>query len=281
MRATRRSFLAHSIGTFAAAGSALPAAAEADEQDQDDEHDPARPLDYGRSFLCNPAAFNAVRFWIESRTTVFDDQSGDATPFYQCASCKSEHTFAEKSLFHKDNYDFLPIFGGGDWLIFRRPARLSDRYREVRKAEQIWGTPILKLRPGRHVTELHSWESIRDTTAAAIPIVGQTEIGNSDTGLRAIIECPVKTMNVSLENQLYQVDTGPVALPDLSKRYEKPIESLSLAFLAFNTPGFADFVLEQPTPVMDGDRELAKVYHYSGPFSLPAKNRLLAVGSVE
>ena len=26
------------------------------------------PLDYGRSFICNTAPFNAVRFWVESRT---------------------------------------------------------------------------------------------------------------------------------------------------------------------------------------------------------------------
>jgi len=29
--------------------------------------------------------------------------------YYQCASCKSENTFAERDLFQKDNYDFLPV----------------------------------------------------------------------------------------------------------------------------------------------------------------------------
>ena len=31
--------------------------------------------------------------------------------YYQCGSCKSEHTFAEKNLFINPNYDFLPVFG--------------------------------------------------------------------------------------------------------------------------------------------------------------------------
>jgi len=66
-------------------------------------------LDYGRSFLCGTVPLNNVRFWVESRTTIFDDQAHTSTVFYQCASCKSENTFGEQDLFLSDNYDFLPI----------------------------------------------------------------------------------------------------------------------------------------------------------------------------
>jgi hypothetical protein len=225
---------------------------------------------------------NAVRFWVESRTTVIDDSTGISTEFYQCASCKSERTFAKKNLFAEDNYDFLPIFGGQDaedLLIFRRPARLSDRYRQITKSEQVWGKPILKLHQGQLVSVLNTWEEIRDATAAGVPIVGRTEIKNPETKLRAIIECPIKTMNISLERKMYQVDTGPVAFPDLSRRFDPLISSLSLAFVAFNAPHFADFVIEQPTPTTEAGKELCKIYHYSNPISLPAKNTLLAVSS--
>ena len=33
---------------------------------------------------------NAIRFWIESRTTLYDDEAGTSTVFYQCGECKSE-----------------------------------------------------------------------------------------------------------------------------------------------------------------------------------------------
>ena len=105
-----------------------------------------RPLDYGLSFICHGAAFNAVRFWIESRTRILDETAGTCTDYYQCGSCKSEHTFAEQNLFQEENYDFLPIFGGGDVLVFRRPAGLSARYKIVTTAEELWGPPELKLR---------------------------------------------------------------------------------------------------------------------------------------
>jgi hypothetical protein len=130
------------------------------------------------------------------------------------------------------------------------------------------------------VTVLDTWEQIRDATAAAIPLVTQTVIANGETGLRAIVECPTKTMNVSLDKRLYQVDTGSVAYPDLTVRHDPEIDCLSLAFVAFNAPDFADWVVEQPTPVVVDEVEQCQIYHYSKPFSLPAKNRVLALGKV-
>ena len=144
MQSNRRAFLAGGVASFCAAGPSerSRAAAIATAPRDDDIH----CLDYGLSFICNPSSMNAVRFWIESRTTVIDDSTGRATEYYQCGSCKSEHTFAKKNLLHEDNYDFLPIFGDDDLLIFRRLARLSNRYRELRKSKDVWGRPILKLR---------------------------------------------------------------------------------------------------------------------------------------
>lgn len=237
------------------------------------------PLDYSLSFLCNTAEFNAVRFWVESRTRIIDEKKGSWTEYYQCGSCKSENTFAERNLFMEDNYDFLPIWGGGRWLIFRRPAGLSDRYRTVYPPEKLWGEPLVKLREAPMAAVLETWEAIRDATASGTPLVAQTEIADAKTRLRAVLEYPVKTMNVSLEKRLYQVDTGPVAFPDLSKRYDPPIESLRLAFVAFNAADFADFVVEQETPVSASEPAASfRTYHYSKPFSVSAKNRLFGVG---
>lgn len=270
----RRSFLAAGIAAACVPTSprSLPA--------EDQNGEPARVdgfscLDYGRSFICNSASFNNVRFWIESRTILID---GDRkTEFYQCGSCKSENTFAEKDLFAKDNYDFMPILGGGHWLIFRRTAQLNPNYRSIKKTEELWGEAQLKLREARKLTRLDTWEQIRDFTGQAVPIVSRTELSDEQTGLKAIIECPVKTMNISVDRSMYQVDTGPVAYPDLSRRLDPLIDCLQLAFVAFNAPHFADFVLEQPTAIIEDGQERCQIHHYSGPFSKPAKNTLLAL----
>ena len=239
-------------------------------------------IDYGKSFFCNTAEFNSVRMWIESRTTIFDTAAGESRTYYQGASCKSENTFGETDLFYEDNYDFLPIFGDGQVLVFRRFAdKRGDMYKSVKKMEEMWGAnPVIYTPVPEEVTELDSFEKIRDASAAGIPIVTQTEFHNNETGLRAIIEAPCKTMNISHSKKMYQVDTGPIALPDLSKRYDTPIKSLSLAFIAFNKPHFADFVIEAPTPIMNEDKEVGIVYHYSKRLTLEVKNRIFGLGKV-
>lgn len=278
MASTRREFL--QTGAAVLGGSCLAGGLGAAGAARGNTESTARCLDYGRSFICGTAPFNCVRFWVESRTTVFDDQAGTSTDYYQCASCKSENTFGDKDLFLADNYDFLPILGDGYWLIFRRHARITPRYRAIRKVEEMWGVPRMILHDAAELTALGTFEKIRDATAAGLPLVTQTEIRNDQTGLRAVIECPTKTMNISLEKSMYQVDTGPIAFPDLTRRSDPPIDSLSLGFVAFNAPHFADFVLEQPTPVVEEgqEEEKTKIYHYSSPFSLPARNVVLALG---
>lgn len=237
-------------------------------------------IDYGRSFLQNTAAFNSVRMWIESRTWITDPRSGTRSVFLQGASCKSEHTFAERNLFHQDNYDFLPVFGDGRVLVFRRHHHeRPGRYRTVKRMEEMWGgNPVVLTPAAKSVTELTTFEAIRDATAAGAPLVTRTELRDPGTGLTAVIECPCKTMNLSEPQRKYQVDTGPVVFPDLSRRPGVPIDCLSLAYLAFNAPQFTDFVIEAPTPVLDAGRTVAVVHHYSRLLSLPARNRVFAIG---
>lgn len=283
MRKSRRDFCVRGVAslcTAVALGQQVAGGGEQPKAPKASGVGKKRCLDYGLSFICNSAPGNSVRFWVESRTTIIDDRTRTSTDYYQCGACKSENTFDERDLFKKDNYDFTPILGGGDYLLLRRPAGLSASYRQIVKTANVWGGPILKLREAPTMTLLDTWEKIRDATAAAIPIVTQTEIANPETGLRAILECPTKTMNMNLERKVYQVDTGPIALPDLTKRFAREIECLSLAFIAFNAPHFADFVIEQPTPVIENGKEVCRVFHYSGPISLPARNLVWALGKL-
>jgi len=84
------------------------------------------PLDYGRSFLIGKVE-NEVRFWVESRTRITDEQTGAIEDYIQAGSCKSEHTFAKKDLFIKNNYDFVPVFGPNFGIVFRRWASLDEQ----------------------------------------------------------------------------------------------------------------------------------------------------------
>jgi hypothetical protein len=236
----------------------------------------AECLDFGRSFVCHTGPFNAVRLWIESRTTIVDDASGKVSHFYQCGSCKSERTFAEKDLFYENNYDFLPVVGRDRTLMFRRHMTANADYRDVREVVKPWGAPILRLRNAADAAVLDAWPKIQHAIESGAPIVCRTTLVDETTRLRSVVEYPVKTMNMNVEKQLWQTDTGPLALPDLSQRHEQPIDSLRLAFVAANRLDEAYFLVEQPTPLVVGDQQVAEIRHYTQPFAAKATNVLLA-----
>lgn len=278
-KGSRRNFL--QAGILAAVASApFVSSAETFEQDGSPAKTPAC-LDYGKSFICNTGDMNSVRMWIESRTVITDIKTGKSITYFQGGACKSEDTFAAKNLFYKDNYDFTSIFGDGKVLVFRRHVNERKGYRSIKTMANMWGAdPIIRLPAAQVITELDTWEKINKATQSGVPIVTQTEIRNESTGLAAMIECPCKTININRAKKLYQTDTGPVVLPDLTKKYEEWMDSLRLAYIAFNAPDFADFVVEVPTPVMESGKQVASVYHFSEVMSFTATNKLFALGKV-
>ena len=52
-------------------------------------------LDFAYSFIAGAGPLCAIRFVLESKCTVFDDNHGTVKVYYQCASCKSEDTFGK------------------------------------------------------------------------------------------------------------------------------------------------------------------------------------------
>lgn len=238
-----------------------------------------RVLDYGRSFvtfhsgdLNAPRLRNNARLQVESTTTITDTRSGDSTRYLFFASCKSEDTFAERNLFYRNNYDFNGIFSDEEYVIFRTYSEHTPRFRE----EGLWkGTfndvsQALVEVEGR---ELGNGEEIVKASMAGTPLVGLVEITSEDGALRAEIEFPIKTMNANDSHWRWQVDTGPIAFPDFSADVDLHVKRLSPAFVAYNVPEFADFVVQQPvaSPGTGGS-----VTHYSAPFSLPAKTSVIA-----
>jgi hypothetical protein len=236
-----------------------------------------KPINYGLSFISGKWPENSVRLWVESRLRIICEDTGNIEDYYQCGSCKSEDTFAESNLFFSDNYDFTPVFGTEYGVIFRRHAYLNKDYKRVQKVDEMWQGPLYHIVEPTSVQLLQSNEDVRRATRQCFPIVAQTELIDCKPGYRAIIEYPIKTMNINDAKDLYQIDTGPVLLPDFSSPFECSAETLQLAYVAFNNSQFADFVIEKPTTIVENGCDVCKIYHYSGVLSLPAINTLYAI----
>ena len=78
------------------------------------------------------------------------------------------------------------------------------------------------------------------------------------------------------ETESFQVDTGPLLVPDFTSKAKSAINRLEMAHVAYNRLDKAEFILRRPTPIADKEgKELVQVLHYSEVREYPARNLLL------
>jgi len=243
-------------------------------------------IDYGKSFVCFSGPLNAARFWIESHTRVINQETALTEDYYQCGACKAENTWASRGksspfLFMEDNHDYTPVFGSEVSVVFRRKAYLNQRYKEVISEFKVFGKPVRRIRFADEQRLLNTSAEICRAGREGYPLVGRTEIGDETGGWKAIIEYPIKTININSDRNLFQVDTGPIAWPDLASRDGKSADTISLAFIAYDSFSSADFIIEAPTQIKQEGREVCQVHHYSRILRSAAKNSIYAVDGTD
>ncbi len=263
------------------------------------------PIDYGCSFTIagGDRPGNTPRFWIDSRTRIIDDSSGTQEDFYRTDACVTERTFGAGQIFPEYTYMGSRIWGPEKTWFYRHKAEadvlISDTRPQamVYETDEIWG-------PARHhlvepdVEEISDDTEIIQATCGGRVLIGQTEMQSHDRKLRAIFEFPIKTMNTvgadgfdwlsSIKSYapvepgdrtaVYQVDTGPIAFAHLDRNCESHHERIQMAYVAFNAPDLASFMLFEPASLRDDHGNVrARVNGYHRPVLLPATNRIYAL----
>ena len=229
-----------------------------------------------------PSSLNSARILLECVCEIVDNETGTAQTFVMGASCKTERVGVDRDIWIHPNADFVPILSQDRYLIvktyevanmgvpFFPPSRgmqperqagyVADAYDNIRLDVRRVEGEILET-PAQIV------EAMLDRSGP--PLVGRTVI--QEGRYTAVLEFPVKTMNASERDFIYQTDTGPVLMPDFSREPDDLIVGLEMAFVAFNCPDWAEFVVRVPTSVGEG----IEVYHYSKFVRLDTQNQVI------
>ena len=90
-----------------------------------------------------------------------------------------------------------------------------------------------------------------------------------------MLEYPIKTMNVLPSQTRYQVDTGPIIVPDFASTAEPAIARFDLAHIVYNLFDRGELILRKPISVGDGPSRTT-VTDYSHRIEYTGRNRLFA-----
>lgn len=212
---------------------------------------------------------NRPRIQIDCRCQI-TDPSGKTTDYFLGESCKQERVGVsrEVGVFLQPNADFRPVFSDEYAMFFRSweknnrgvmldpPSLGPQPERQVVNADEAFYSHALKLKYADGVL-LSTAEEIIQATDDGAPLVARTEY--QVAGYNVLLEYPIFTMNVSEKHISYQTDTGPVIFPELDQPHDNVPASFRLAFSAFNSPDWIEFIIQKPTPVSDD----ISVNHYS------------------
>jgi hypothetical protein len=230
-----------------------------------------------------PMTLNNVRMLLDARVVITHKDSGRVYDYVLSSSCKAEQVWVERDIWHQPNADMCMLAGRDEFLVYKRwdkadkgvmlfPASLGVQpERQLGDPQDTFDRFSIDLaaRPGRVLATI---DAILETLAADTPVVAQTEYETKE--YRVLLEYPVKVVNFSERERYYQVDTGPILLPDFEREYKSLLDACRLAYVAHNSPGWAEFIVCVRTPVTDG----VSVHHYSESIRIDGtRNRMIAV----
>ena len=247
-------------------------------------------IDFANSYMTwfGAAGGSISRIDIEAACTLVDGTGGEDS-FYLIAPCRAEHTHSDGQLIVMPNYDFRGIFGASEYRIIRthwvsEPDYLGDPGLETTGGRVLdesglhggkWDEVRLDVPRLDRFIELEDNQSVVDATLENRALVSRTELEDEASGVRAVLEYPVKTMNVLRSPVRFQIDTGPIIVPDFASEAELAVARLDLAHVVYNLFDGGELILRKPVAVGGGDDGI-DVTDYSERVEYTGRNTVLA-----
>jgi len=240
-------------------------------------------LDYRSSFVINTSAIdgtevNTCRTQILARCVVRNESTGEVGDFFLGKECISEAMYKDTHVAHIPTSEASIIFSDVTSALNKKFADHSNDISQVGS-----GKTRRLLHDGRYaywsdvkfhlskVTKcpLKSRKEIIKATLSCKPMTGRTTIVSGNGVWRAVVEYPIMYMNVHPPDHGFQVDAGPVLVPNFFSNNTELVSRLDYAYVMYNQMGKAEFVIRKPTRV-DGSETM----HYSEVLQMKATNQL-------
>jgi len=220
---------------------------------------PASVYDFSRSFLqfTTDLSNHTPRMQLEASCLV-SDAAGRAVEFFLTCDCMSEHMYRPSGLVAEPTSLFWLIAGDhGEFLMQKRHA---DAARDIKEAHRVGerisshdgrGRTMLKIevqaRPAV-ARPLLTYPDIRQAILGNQPLNGRTTYRAAGGELTVQLGYPIKTCNIPHGREGWQIDAGPVVVPDPAGCDRIDIARLQSAFILFNSWDWAELAVRRAAP---------------------------------
>ncbi|HET8524052.1 MAG TPA: hypothetical protein VFL82_12525 [Thermomicrobiales bacterium] len=218
---------------------------------------------------------NIARIQIDAVCTLVEDNGAEET-FYLIAPCRSERMYRDDQLFQMPNYEFSGIFTNDECVILRTHWTSEREQPEYGRNTDRFDHVAIDIRHHAQAEPLADRSAIVEATLANRPLVARTRITRPDGKGHALLEYPIKTMNVTRNPAQYQVDTGPLIVPNFESDAQRTIERFDVAHVVYHTFDQAEFVLRRPLVVGEHEGAAVSVTDYSVIRTFAAENEVVA-----
>ena len=271
-KSTRREFLQSTAGAAAVcAATTIPDGTPAAKAGPQDATSPM--VDFDRSFFTwtskpwvpNPVYIHAggmvqgagsvrnVRILYEAKCDITSHATGQVEELFLLHPCRSEYTIPER--------DFFQLPSGEFRVIFTRTRRIpiakqpSTEPEDVRPGQLNFAATRFTTRNFSQFSVLSSPQQVIEATLSEQPLNARTTYRDEAAGYTISIEYPVRTINLNVEAGLFQVDTGPVPLPDITSWEGGLPTRCFLTFVGFSRFDSAEFILRREVEPSDEDKQ--------------------------
>ena len=247
------------------------------------------PYDFSRSFLLfqSERVNHTPRLQLDAVSTV-TSPDGSARQFVLTTACVGENMYVAEGLVQLPGYEFVMIAEHRtEYAIRKRGATTAEDVREARRFGEAMptysGKPTrvtelaVHLVPLASATPLTTYDEVRTALLAQQPITCRTSYSSAEgDGARVVLEYPAKIVNVQHDRPNWQIDTGPILVPDFTAAASLFADRLELAYIVFNSWSRAEVLERRPTPVTSAGDQGPQTTHYSTVRQLAVLNEMFA-----
>ena len=208
-------------------------------------HEPDPTYKYPGGFVGKPGEAYHVRLGYDAVCTIRGDDDAPPLEIFLLQPCLAEYTIADRNLFQVPSQEFR--------VALSRTHGIPIAARPSTEREPTAGTPHAGRYAGTHfATHMVSGSrTTRDTNevmhavSAGKRLNARTTHHDDALRLTVTVEYPIRTINIERTKGRFQVDTGPLALPDLATWNGAMVSRVFLAHAAFSAWDRAEFILRR------------------------------------